>query len=65
MCSVQAFPFLDRHGCGCYSSPYQLFYADPKVEENIYTMGKVGVIVKIGRYHALKVVESRFLISGI
>ena len=35
MCSVQTFPFLDRHGCGCYSGPYQLFYADPKVEETV------------------------------
>ena len=35
ICSVQAFPFPDRHGYGCYSGPYQLFYADPKVEESV------------------------------
>ena len=35
MGSVQAFPFLGKHGYGCYSGPYQLFYADSKVKENI------------------------------
>ena len=36
------FPFLDRHNYGCYSGPYQLFYVDPKVEENVQNWKKLG-----------------------
>ena len=35
MCTEQAFPSSNRRGYGCYSDPYQLFYAYPKVEENV------------------------------
>ena len=48
--TLQAFPFVDRHCCGWYPCPHQLFHADLKAEENVVVENrKFGV--KIGTCH--------------
>ena len=44
MCNVlnSSFPFSDRHGYGCYPGTYQVFYADPEVEENVQNVKSWG-----------------------